>query len=102
MDLPIVCTLNESELQRRRRELLDRLQTQTLRAIELPDGYCYEFSFDREIVMMLAHIVGLEHECCPFLSFRISVKAGENTLAFEITGAPEAKLIIADLFGSSK
>jgi hypothetical protein len=99
MDLPVVCTLNEAGLQKRRRDVLDHVQAAVIQAMDLPDGYAYKFPFSPEMLTALAHLVGLEHECCRFLTFRISVEAGEGALTLEVTGPPESKRVIADFFG---
>ena len=99
MELPIVCTLNEAELQQRRRDVLDHVQAAVIQATELPDGYAYKFAFSPEMLAALARLVALEHECCRFLTFRISVTAGESALTLEVTGPSEAKRVIADFFG---
>jgi hypothetical protein len=101
MELPVVCTLNDAELQKRRRDVLDHVQAAVMHATELPDGYAYEFAFSPEMLAALARLVALEHECCRFLTFRISVTAGEAALTLEVTGSPEAKRAIADFFGGS-
>jgi len=99
MDLPVICTLSGAELQRRRREILDSFQTARIKTRELPNGYAYEFPFDSEMTVKLAHLVCLEHECCRFLAFRISLEPGDGPLTLEITGPAEAKPVIADFFG---
>ena len=100
MDLPVICTLSDAELQKRRREILNSFQIATINTRELPDGYRYEFPFGSETMVTLARLIALEHECCRFLSFRISLKAGDEPLILEIIGPPEAKPVIADFFGN--
>ena len=102
MDLPIVCTLSEEQLQQRRRELLNHVKTSTVSARELPDGYAYELPPDPEILAMLARLIAVEHDCCRFLTFRISIEAGKDVAVFEVTGAPEAKSVIADFLGAAQ
>ena len=38
-------------------------------------------------------------QCCAFLTFRITVGTGKP-ICLEVTGSPDAKAVIADLFGS--
>jgi hypothetical protein len=101
MDLPILCTLTQAELQERRRELLDRVKTSATKATELHDGFAYEFPSDPELLAMLGRLIALEHECCRFLTFKISLKAGEDSVILEVTSPPEAKPIIADFLGAA-
>jgi hypothetical protein len=99
MDLPVICTLAEAELQNRRSELLNSVRIARIRTTELPNGYAYEFPFASETMVMLARLITLEHQCCRFLTFRISLEAGDGPLILEITGPSEAKPVIADFFG---
>jgi hypothetical protein len=99
MELPIVCTLSEEELQQRRHDVLNSVHAAVIKTTELPNGYAYEFAFNPEMLAALARLVALEHECCRFLTFRISVEAGGAVVTLEITGPSEAKPVIADFFG---
>jgi hypothetical protein len=101
MDWPIVCTLSEAELRLRREEILDGVKTAAISTTELSNGYAYEFPASAEIMMMLGRLVALEHECCRFLSFKISLEAGKTTAILEVTGRVEAKPVIANFLGGS-
>jgi hypothetical protein len=101
MDLPIICTLSEAELRQRRDNILRDVRLATVKTTELPRGYAYEFVNGPEILATLARLIAAEHECCPFLTFRISAEAGQKSVTLEITGSSEeAKPVIADFFGS--
>jgi hypothetical protein len=50
-------------------------------------------------VQCLAQLVDLERQCCPFLTFRLVVEAGDAPISLEVTGVADAKKVIADLFG---
>jgi hypothetical protein len=41
--LPIVCTLTESELQERRRTVLDAMRSKAIDVQSIVDGYAYSF-----------------------------------------------------------
>ena len=101
MDLPIICTLSEEQLQQRR-ELLVHVKTSAISATELPDGYAYEFPPDPDTVTMLARLIALEHDCCRFLTFKISLVAGKAAAILEVTGPPKAKSVIADFLGGGQ
>lgn len=96
MELPIICTLSEAELRERRREILDFVKAAAITASELSNGYAYEFDCDHETLGMLARLIALEHQCCPFLTFRISLEAGKEVLLLEVTGPSVAKTVIAE------
>jgi len=100
MDLPIICTLSEAELKERRHEILDRVKAAIVKTTELQNGYAYDFPADAEMLMILARLIALEHECCRFLTFRISLEAGKEAVTLEITSSPDAKPVIANFFGA--
>jgi hypothetical protein len=100
MELPIACTLTEAEMRERRRTILDFLGGAALDVTPLPLGFAYRFDPTSEVLDQLGRLVDAERQCCPFLTFRIVVEAGNQPFCLEITGPPEAKATIADLFGS--
>ena len=100
MDLPVACTLTVAELRARRRTILDSVRRAVLDITPLLDGYAYRFEPTSEILSQLARLVDPERQCCAFLTFRITVGSGRQPICLEITGPPDAKAIIADLFGS--
>jgi hypothetical protein len=100
METPLACTLTESEMRERRREILDRVRGAAREVVELPDGFAYRFEPESEILAQLARLVDLERQCCEFLTFRIVVGARKEPFSLEITGPAGAKPMIADFFGS--
>jgi hypothetical protein len=99
MDLPILCTLTESELRERRQMILSSIRETAIDVIPLPDGYAYRFSPNSEVLFQLSRLVDLERQCCRFLTFKIVVEVGEQPIRLEVTGPPEARPVIEDLFG---
>lgn len=97
MDLPIVCTLSESELAERRRTLIASLGDLALARVETPDGIEYRFAPSSGTLGQLAHLVDLERQCCRFLTFRIIVEP-QSPIVLEITGPPAARSFLAGLF----
>jgi len=97
---PIACTLTDAEMRERRETVLDSVRRAVIDITPLPDGYAYRFDTTSEILSHLARLVDLERQCCPFLTFRIIVKAGRQPICLEITGPPEAKAVIAGFLGS--
>src|SRR6266436_4868327 len=96
MELPIACTLTEAELRQRRQSIIDTFRRMEVHVTELPDGYAYGFAATSEALLQIAHLVDLERECCPFLSFKIVVEVGRGPMRLEVTGSKEAKAVIAD------
>jgi len=100
MDLPIICTLTEDQLRERRLTFLNSIREAVLEIISIPDGFSYRFAANPEVVAQLSDLVELERQCCRFLTFRIVTEPEEQSVRLDITGPPEAKIVIADLFGS--
>jgi hypothetical protein len=95
---PIACTLTDAEMQQRRKTVLDAFRKAVLETTPLPQGYAYRLQPTSEVLAQLAHLVDLERQCCPFLTFKITVEAANQPFTLEITGPPEAQVMIADFF----
>ncbi len=94
-ELPIACTLTNSELQERRTVILQKAGRAVLEMKELEDGYAYRFPADDDWMMELTHIVLLERQCCRFLDFKIIVAAGGDSIWLEMSGPPGTKEFLA-------
>ncbi len=99
MEIPIACNLSDGELRERRETILDFFRQSLLNVTSLPLGYAYSFQASSEVLTRLAQLVDLERRCCPFLTFKIVVEAGDLPICLEVTGSAEAKNVIAELFG---
>jgi hypothetical protein len=99
MKIPIACTLSEAEMRDRRKTILDSVRGATRSVTVLPAGYAYYFEAKPEVIVQLARLVDLERVCCAFLTFRIVVEAGSESICLEITGPPEAQAVIGEIFG---
>jgi hypothetical protein len=99
MESPIACTLTEAELRERRTTILDSIRETALSVTPLPLGYAWRFRSSAEILAQLGRLIELEERCCPFLSFRLTAESGDQPICLEITGPPQARMVIADLFG---
>ena len=98
MDLPIACSLTESELRERRQDIMDAFRSMHVTAIELADGYAFTFPASSEALQRIAELVDLERQCCAFLTFRIVVEAAIAVMRMEVTGPGEAKKVIREYF----
>jgi hypothetical protein len=87
-------------LRERRATILDSVRAATLEITPLPLGYAYRFNSTSEVLTKLVQLLDVERQCCPFLTFKIVVEAGNQSIGLEITGPPEAKAVIANFFGS--
>ena len=98
MDLPIACSLTESELRERRQDIMDAFRSMQVTAIELADGYAFTFPASSEALQRIAELVDLERQCCAFLTFKIVVEAANAVMRMEVTGPGEAKKVIREYF----
>jgi hypothetical protein len=87
-------------MRKRRRTILDSVRDAAIGVTSLPLGYAYRFESTSEALSQITRLVDLERKCCPFLTFKIVIEAGNQPLCLEITGPLKAKAIIADFFGS--
>ena len=99
MDLPIICSLSEAELQERRRTILDSIGNSACGVVEIPNGYSFSFVPTSELLARLSNLVELERQCCQFLTFKIVVEP-QQPIRLEVSGPPESKAMLADFFGA--
>jgi hypothetical protein len=99
MEPPIACTLKATELQERRSTILNGFRDAALEVTSIPGGHAFRFEPTSEVLTRLFQLVDLERQCCPFLTFRLTIEAGNQTISLEITGPEQAQTIIADFFG---
>lgn len=99
MDLPILCTLTSEQLRERRLKVLEPIRSLVIKTEGLDEGYAYTFQPHDELLIRLAQLVGLERQCCQFLTFKII--ANHDSLRLEVTGPEGAKSTITDFFGDS-
>ena len=95
-DIPIACALDKAQLGERK-ALVDRLAQRATERKAIPNGFALRFGREEsDLVSQLASFVELERACCPFLTFRIDVRAGDSVW-LELTGPAAAQEIIREL-----
>lgn len=97
-DLPIACTLTAAELHERRRTVLEKAKQGIVETRELESGYALSFPAGGDWLKELAALVDLERQCCPFLTFRITVEANSGPVWLEITGPDGTKDFLKNTF----
>lgn len=95
VDIPIACSLDKAQLEERK-ALVDRLAQCATERSALPSGFALRFDRESGVVSQLASFIELERACCPFLTFRIDVRAGDSVW-LELTGPAAAQEIIREL-----
>ena len=94
----MACSLVPAELQERRRNVLSKVRSAVSEVTELQNGFLYQFPSDGELIPELGNLIQLEHQCCPFLTFRLTVEPGEGSVLLEMTGPKETKEFLAKIF----
>lgn len=90
--------LSDKELQVRRKNHLKKLAAHLIDTTELSGGYIYRFPLDSLILKNLTEFIDLERKCCPFLSFTITVGAGEDFVSLDLAGPENLREVIKSLF----
>jgi hypothetical protein len=98
MTLPIACSLTDTQLQERRRVVLEKVRNAVVETRELEDGYSYQLPAREEWLAELARLVNLERQCCPFLRLSITVEPDNGPIWLELTGPPGTKDFLATTF----
>ena len=98
VSLPVACSLMDSELQERRRNVLQRVRSMVSEVKEVDHGFIYRFPSDGAWIRELANLVELEHQCCPFLKFTITVESGDGPVWLEMTGPDGTKAFLSEVF----
>jgi hypothetical protein len=93
--LPIACALDKAQLAERK-IMVDRITQTAIERKGIAAGVALQFESHPGLITQLANFVELESACCPFLSFRIDVRAGGH-ICLELTGPLTAKEIIRGL-----
>ena len=100
MSLPVACCLMDSDLQERRRNVLQKVLSVVSEVKEIEHGFIYRFPSDVIWLRELANLVELEHQCCPFLKLSITVEPGDGPIWLEMSGPPGTKEFLASTFSS--
>lgn len=87
-----------AELQERRRTVLSQIRRAISEVTELNDGFRYQFA-SATLVPELGNLIHLEHQCCPFLTFRLTVEPEDGSVLLEMTGPEGTKEFLAEIFG---
>jgi hypothetical protein len=99
-DIPIACALDKTQFEERK-ALVDRLAQHAAERKAIPNGFALRFGRESGLVSQLASLIELERACCPFLTFRIDVRAGDSVW-LELTGPVAAQEIILELIPTGR
>lgn len=97
-EIPVACTLDDRELQKRRTDILEKIGCRVAGSVELENGFSYRLPAEDAVLQNLIEIINLERKCCPFLDFKLVLAAGEDFASMELTGPPGTKQMLETLF----
>jgi hypothetical protein len=96
--IPIACSLTDSELQERRKDYLEKIAASLIGSEELENGFSFQFRLGPGFLQGLAEVIDLKRQCCPFLTFRTILQAGDTSAVLELTGPDGTKEMVRELF----
>jgi hypothetical protein len=95
-DAPIACTLDAAGLRARTASIDALLDDALLHRREIEGGLRFGFRDAPDVHRRIRELIVAESRCCAFLSF--AVGRDRDTVWLDITGAPEARSVIEELF----
>lgn len=90
-DVPIACTLDEAERERRRDRTAETLIGAIRSAEEREDGYEFVFDGSDAVLEAVSAFVRREATCCSFARFRIEVPQGFEEVRLLFAGPEGTK-----------
>jgi hypothetical protein len=95
--LPIACSLSLDQLAAQRETLLLGLADHAIQRTPLPRGMRLRFPATAARMRQIDAVVRREHECCPFLEFRVGLALGGSALTLDVTGPDGTADLLAEL-----
>ena len=96
--LAVACSLTDADFRARRDALQRDLFTGQRSSALDEDGYRFRFPPDDVWLGRLTAFVLAERQCCPFLTFRITVPAGGAGIDLHLSGPPGSREFIEQTF----
>lgn len=88
---PIACSLTTAELRDREATLLAQFRFAVIETEELQDGYAFRLPDDGESIQVVANLITVERECCPFLAFNLVAHPNKGPVIVRVTGPTGTK-----------
>ena len=95
-DIPLACTLSESEQLTRNTELDDLLK-HVQQVNELADGYALRFPGSETWANTLVQFITFERGCCPFFTFALLFEPEQGPIWLHLRGPEGVKAIIENM-----
>ncbi|MDX2242377.1 MAG: hypothetical protein NW224_16960 [Leptolyngbyaceae cyanobacterium bins.302] len=98
MEIPAACTLSQTDLSNRQKEL-NALQQAVCEVRQTLDGFALRFDSSTENLMAIAHVIAKERLCCRFLRFQLIAEPGAGPLWLEVSGPDNTFQLLLEMFG---
>ncbi len=93
----VACKLTPAEKRQRVETLRSELFPRVHSTAELEHGWRFTFARTDGEITRVAEFIALESECCPFLSFALSVPADSGAFELSVTGPEGTKELLRSL-----
>ncbi len=99
-DLPFACDLTALEPAQRstHRDVLETLRTECIGLTEQGDAIALRYPARPDLLRAAGEWIGLERECCGFLSFQLSAASGDDTFTIRVGQGAEVKAFVRQNF----
>jgi hypothetical protein len=95
---PVACNPAALPDRARYQTLSNRLRAAISGAAELPDGYTYSLNGNLISLAEMGEWISLECQCCPFLTFELTVSGIDTLYWLNLTGPEGTKAILEQAF----
>jgi hypothetical protein len=93
-EIPVACCLSNEEFRVRESTLLVQFKALVNATEELADGYSFQLPGDKKPLTLVAEIIIVERECCPFLRFQLTAEPSMGPVNLLITGPSGTKVFL--------
>lgn len=97
-NLPVACSLSDAEFRVREDALLTQFRSAVIVTEELADGYAFRIPGDKARIAMVAELIAVERECCPFLTLELVAQPNLGPVILRITGPCGTKEFLKGTF----
>ncbi|MDX2239867.1 MAG: hypothetical protein NW224_04205 [Leptolyngbyaceae cyanobacterium bins.302] len=101
MEISVACTLSQTDLSNRQKEL-NALQQAVCEVRQTSDGFALRFDGSTDNLMAIAHVIAKERLCCRFLQFSLIAEPGAGPLWLKVSGPNNTSQFLLEMFGFSE
>jgi hypothetical protein len=99
-NIPVACTLSDDERHQREATIIAQFRAGVIATEELENGYAFQVPGEKNWLALVAELMTVERECCPFLSLQLNAEPKLGELTLRITGPEGTKEFLRSMFVS--